>query len=182
MSLLSLIIEQSTVPCFITIPNSLGIISGSTRRKRGSFHFGVGIISGAVQRLFSFRADSILKSNWDFISNCELPDCVHFFGERSRQESSCANSRKEHRRDCSGCSPIRHNNTKHFLCPIRIELNWIFGNSLVRVGTQGLFRPYLKTFVPLFCRPDWLPLACPWLAPGSPRMALSWIFPAWNII
>ena len=40
---------------------------------------------------------------------------------------------------------------------------WIFGNSSVRVGTQGLFRPYLKTFVPPF-----LPtrLTCP----GSPRM------------
>ena len=35
---------------------------------------------------------------------------------------------------------------------------WMFGNSSVRVGTQGLFRPYLKTFVPPFPRPDWLPL------------------------
>ena len=31
----------------------------------------------------------------------------------------------------------------------------IFGNSKVRVGTQGLFRPYLKTFVPPFL-PTWL--------------------------
>ena len=35
---------------------------------------------------------------------------------------------------------------------------WIFGNSSVRVGTQGLFCPYLKTFVPPFSQPDWLPL------------------------
>ena len=40
---------------------------------------------------------------------------------------------------------------------------WIFGNSSVRVGTQGLFRPYLKTFVPPF-----LPTRL--TAPGSPRM------------
>ena len=38
-----------------------------------------------------------------------------------------------------------------------------FGNSSVRVGTQRLFRPYLKTFVPPFL-PTWL------TAPGSPRM------------
>ena len=35
---------------------------------------------------------------------------------------------------------------------------WIFGNGLVRVGTQGLFHPYLKTFVPPFLPTDWLPL------------------------
>ena len=29
---------------------------------------------------------------------------------------------------------------------------WIFGNSLLRVGTEGLFHPYLKTFVPPFLR------------------------------
>ena len=40
---------------------------------------------------------------------------------------------------------------------------WIFGNSSVRVGTQRLFRPYLKTFVPPF-----LPTRL--TAPGSPRM------------
>ena len=43
---------------------------------------------------------------------------------------------------------------------------WIFGNSSVRVGTQGLFRPYLKTFVPPF-----LPTRL--TAPGSPRMRSS---------
>ena len=40
---------------------------------------------------------------------------------------------------------------------------WIFGNGLVRVGTLGLFRPYLKTFVPPF-----LPTRL--ATPGSPRM------------
>ena len=43
---------------------------------------------------------------------------------------------------------------------------WIFGNSSVKVGTQGLFHPYLKTFVPPF-----LPTRV--TAPGSPRMYLS---------
>ena len=40
---------------------------------------------------------------------------------------------------------------------------WPFGNGPVRVGTQGLFRPCLKTFVPPF-----LPTRL--TAPGSPRM------------
>ena len=33
----------------------------------------------------SFRADSILKSDGDFISNWKFPDCVHFFGALARQ-------------------------------------------------------------------------------------------------
>ena len=35
---------------------------------------------------------------------------------------------------------------------------WIFGNGPVRVGTQGLFHPYLKTFILPFLPTDWLPL------------------------
>ena len=40
---------------------------------------------------------------------------------------------------------------------------WPFGNGPVRVGTQGLFRPCLKTFVAPF-------LPARLTAPGSPRM------------
>ena len=35
--------------------------------------------------VFSFRADSILKSDGDFISNWKFPDCVHFFGAWATQ-------------------------------------------------------------------------------------------------
>ena len=52
---------------------------------------------------------------------------------------------------------------------------WIFGNSSVRVGTQGLFCPYLKTFIPPF-----LPTSL--TAPGSPRMPASvcaWVTVCW---
>ena len=86
--------------------------------------------------LFIFRADSILKSDRDFISNWKFPDSVHFFGAWARQSvietiavvrglsniifdrllPSCTNSRKELRRNCS---LIGQNNTKHFLSPIR---------------------------------------------------------------
>ena len=35
--------------------------------------------------VFSFRADSILKSDGDFISNWKFPDWVHFFGAWATQ-------------------------------------------------------------------------------------------------
>ena len=35
--------------------------------------------------VFSFRADSILKSDGDFISNGKFTDCVHFFDTWARQ-------------------------------------------------------------------------------------------------
>ena len=48
---------------------------------------------------------------------------------------------------------------------------WIFGNSSVRVGTQGLFCPYLKTFVPPYPRVT---------APGCPRMSLLLLWVSHN--
>ena len=58
-------------------------------------------------------------------------------------------------------------NTKHFFVPNKEPaFAWIFGNSSVRVGTQGLFRPYLKTFDAPFLRTRLT-------APGSPRMVKS---------
>ena len=54
---------------------------------------------------------------------------------------------------------------KAFFVPNQVQVSAsIFGNSSVRVGTQGLFRLYLKTFVPPF-----LPTRL--TALGSPRMA-----------
>ena len=41
---------------------------------------------------------------------------------------------------------------------------WLFGNGPVRVGTQGIFRPFLKTFVGPF-------LSTRLTTPGSPRMS-----------
>ena len=35
--------------------------------------------------IVSFRADSILKSDGDFISDWKFPDCVYFFGAWARQ-------------------------------------------------------------------------------------------------
>ena len=38
-----------------------------------------------MEKCYSFRADSILKSDGDFTSNWKFPDCVHFFGAWARQ-------------------------------------------------------------------------------------------------
>ena len=46
----------------------------------------------------------------------------------------------------------------------QLHIEFFFGNVPVRVGTQGLFRPCLKTFVAPF-------LPARLTAPGSPRMA-----------
>ena len=71
--------------------------------------------------VFSFRADSILKSGGDFISNWKCPDCVHFFGAWARQAviETIAVVYEHTKRTQEMCSPIGHNNTMHFLCPIR---------------------------------------------------------------
>ena len=71
-------------------------------------------------------------------------------------EQASTNTRTEHRRyEC--CSPIRHNNTKHFLCPInsqhsleRLEMvRW----ELVPRGSSA--RAW-KLWSCLFSRSDWL--------------------------
>ena len=112
--------------------------------------------------VFRFRTDSILKLDGNFISNWKFLDCVHFFGVRARQGviETIAVVYELTKRTQEMCSPIGHNNTKHFLCPIRSR------NGPVRVGTQGLFHPYLKTFVLPF-----LPTRL--TAPGSPRTILG---------
>ena len=37
------------------------------------------------KNVFSFRADSILKSDGDFLSNWKFPDYRHFFGAWAKQ-------------------------------------------------------------------------------------------------
>ena len=107
----------------------------------------------------SVRAYSILKSDRDFVSNWKFPDCVHFFGGWARQAViETIAVMKEHTK-----------RTQAFFVPNQEPASaWIFGNSSVRVGTQGLFRPYLKTFVAPF-----LPTRL--TAPVSPRITFVWL-------
>ena len=121
------------------------------------------------KNVFSFQIDSNLKSDGNFISNWKFPDCVHFFGAWATQAmiETIAVMYKHMKRTLEMCSPIGHNNTKHFLGPIRSRhplevLEMVLWESVPR----GLFCPYLKTFVPPF-------LLTRLTAPGSPRMTLS---------
>ena len=86
--------------------------------------------------------------------------CCRLFTSSKKKNPSCTNSWKELGRNCS---PIGHNNTKHFCAQSEAGICLNFWNSSVRVGTQGLFCRYLKTFVPPF-----LPTRL--TAPESPRM------------
>ena len=126
--------------------------------------------------VFSFRADSILKSDEDFESF--LTACISLVHEPdkpwSRQQPSCTNSPKELGRNCS---PIGHHNTKHFLCSIRnrhpLEFLEIVRWESVPRGSFTRKKKTQKTFVPPF-----LPTRL--TAPGSPRMRLR--LPEWEYL
>ena len=119
------------------------------------------------KRVFSFRADSVLKSDGDFISNWKFPDCVHFFGawETSRDwdNSRCVRTHELRR----NCSLIGHNNTKHFLCPIRSRHPLEF-LKIARWESvpRGSFARTCKLSSRLFSPPDWLSLGLRgWMGP-----------------
>ena len=97
----------------------------------------------------------ILYQNWKF------PDCRHFFGTWDRQAviETIAVVYENTKRTQEMCSPIGHNNTKHFLCPIRSRhplefLEMVRWESVPR----GSFALTWKLSSRLFSRPDWLPL------------------------
>ena len=113
--------------------------------------------------VFSFRADSILKSDGDFISNWKFPDCVHFFGAWTRQAvvETIAVVYERTKRTQKMCSPIGHNNSKHFCAPsgagIRLNL-WKWSSES---GYSGALPPLLENFrLPLSLDPT----DCPWVS------------------
>ena len=69
-------------------------------------------------------------------------------------ELLCTNSRKELKRNCS---PIGHNNTKHFLCPIRSWHPLEFLEIARRELVPRALSPVLENFRRALS-PDWLPL------------------------
>ena len=97
----------------------------------------------------------ILYENWNF------PDCVHFIGAWDRQAviETIAVVYENTKRTQEMCSPIGHNNTKHFLCPIRSRHPLEF-LEMVRWESVpgGSFALTWKLSSRLFSRPDWLPL------------------------
>ena len=116
--------------------------------------------------VFSFRADSILKSDGDFISNWKFPDCVHFFGAWARQAviETIAVVYEHTKRTQEMCSPIGQNNTKHFLCPNRSRIRLNFWKYLGESRYPGALSPVFENFRPTFS-PE--PTECPWVSEGG---------------
>ena len=115
----------------------------------------------------------------------KFPDCVHFFGPWARQAviETIAVVYELTKGTQEKLFADWGQWYKAFFVPNQDPASaWIFGNSSVRVGTQGLFHQYLKTFVPPF-------LLTRLTAPGSPRMCLiktslctlyySLVYPYW---
>ena len=104
--------------------------------------------------IFSFRADSILKSDTDFILNWMFPDCVHFFGAWARQAvlETIAIVYEHTKRTQEMCSPIGHNNIR----------SWHLLEFLEMVGWESVPRGSSahtwKLSSRLFSQADWLPL------------------------
>ena len=106
---------------------------------------------------------SVFSLKWKF------PDCVHFFGAWARQVviETIAVVYELTKRTQEKLFADWAQQYKAIFVPNQQPASaWIFGNSSVRVSTQGLVRPCLKTFVPPF-----LPTRL--TAPGSPRMRQS---------
>ena len=90
---------------------------------------------------------------------------MHKLGERTGQVWR-DNSRRVRTHEKNSGETVRQLGTiiQAFFVPNQEAASaWIFGNSSVRVGAQGLFCPYFQTFVSPF-----LPTRL--TAPGSPRM------------
>ena len=127
--------------------------------------------------VFGLRADSILKSEGDFISNWKFPDCVHFSGAWARQaviETIAVVYELTKKTQEKLFADWAQLYKVFFVQNEEPASAWIFGNSSVRIGTQGFFCPNLKTFVTSF-------FLTRLTAPGSPSgflcaLVLIWPF------
>ena len=106
------------------VVNYRGILNSLIFTKAWSMQAWLPVVSSSLyfwKSVFSFRADRILKSDGHFISNWKFPDCVHVFGAWAREaviETIAVVyelTKRTHEKLFADC----HNNTKHFLCPIR---------------------------------------------------------------
>ena len=121
-------------------------------------------------RIFSVQIESLLLiASETFFDSSLVPSflvrkvenesfpCTHKLGERTGQLWR-DNSRRVRTHEKNSGETVRRLGTiiqSIFVPNQEPAFAWPFGNGLVRVGTQGLFRLYLKTFVAQF--PGWPP-------------------------
>ena len=113
--------------------------------------------------VFSFRADSILKSDGDFISNWKFPDCVHFFGAWARQAAieTVAVVYEHTKRTQETCIIVLLGTIIQsiFFVPNQEPASaWILEMVRWESVPRGSFARTWKLSSRLFTRPDWLPL------------------------
>ena len=106
--------------------------------------------------------DIILSFAVSKVENESFP-CMHNLGERTGQEqySTTRQSSPVRTHEKNSGDAVRRLGTiiqSIFVPNQEPAFAWPFGNALVRVGTQGLFRPCLKLSSRPFSRPDWLRL------------------------
>ena len=102
---------------------------------------------------FSFRADSILKSDGDLYQTESLLTAGLFFGAWPRQaviETIAVVYEHTKKTQEKLFADWAQQYKAFFVLNQEPASAWFFGNGSVRVGTQGLFRPYLKMFVTPF--------------------------------
>ena len=78
---------HSSCDVFVVV-SCRGILNSLIFTKAWSMQAWIPVVSSSLyfwKSVFSFRADSILKSDGDFISNWKFPDCRHFFSAWARQ-------------------------------------------------------------------------------------------------
>ena len=136
------------------------------------------------KNVFSFRTHSILKSDGDFISNWKFhwlrAVLWSLFGARARQAviETITVVYELTKKTKENCSPIGHNNTKHFLCPIRSRHPREF-MEITRWGSvpRGSFARTWKLSSHPFSRHDWLLVGLRgWQGPETTRRNLRFFF------
>ena len=100
--------------------------------------------------VFSFRADSILKSDGDFISNWKFPDCVHFFGAWARQVNS--HHVRTHKKN-SGDAVRRLGTIIQSIFCVQSGASICLTESVPRGSSARAWKLSSR----LFSQPDWLP-------------------------
>ena len=147
-----------------------GIFNSVIFTKAWSMQAWIPVVSSSLyfwKSICSFRVDSILK--WRVYIKLKVSWLRAFLWCMSQTSRDRVNSRRvrTHKKN-SGDAVRRLGAHKAFFVPNQEPaFAWPFGNGLVRVGTQGLFRLCLKTFVVPF-----LPAR---LTPPPPNTNSSWV-------
>ena len=150
--------------------SSRGILNSLIFTKTWSMQAWIPVVSSSLyfrKSVFSFRVDSILK--WRVYIKLKVSWLRAFLWCMSQTSRDRVNSRRVRTHEKNSGDAVRRLGSiiqSIFVPNQEPAFAWLFGNGPVRVGTQGLFRLCLKTFVAPF-------LPARLTAPESLRMSFS---------